>query len=113
LDEDAAKFYAAGILEGLTYMHHRHDRRHIIHRDLKPQNVMVDNLGYPVLIDLGLGKSIMLVAKNGFRAGSHYTFVLLLAKYVPDETYTCCGIPMYMAPEFINFMGHDKGIDQW
>ena len=47
LDEDSAKFYAAGILEGLTYMH----RRHIVHRDLKPENVMIDSLGYPVLID--------------------------------------------------------------
>jgi serine/threonine protein kinase len=52
LDEDAAKFYTAGILEGLTHMHHRH----IIHRDLKPQNIMVDNLGLLVLIDLGFGK---------------------------------------------------------
>jgi serine/threonine protein kinase len=61
LDEDAAKFYVAGILEGLTYMH----RRHIIHRDLKPQNIMVDTLGLlPVLIDLGFGKSILLVAKD-------------------------------------------------
>jgi serine/threonine protein kinase len=37
LDEDAAKFYAAGILEGLTYMHHRH----IIHPDLKPWTTSV------------------------------------------------------------------------
>jgi protein kinase A len=50
--EPDAKFYAAGILEGLTYMH----CRHIIHRDLKPENVLIGSNGYPVLIDLGFGK---------------------------------------------------------
>ena len=53
LDEPTSKFYAAGILEGLTYMH----RKHIIHRDLKPENVLIGANGYPVLIDLGFGKS--------------------------------------------------------
>ena len=53
IGEDNAKFYAAGILEGLTFMH----RRKIIHRDLKPQNVMINSKGYPVIIDLGFGES--------------------------------------------------------
>ncbi len=53
MHDSVAKFYAGGILEGLTYMH----RRHIIHRDLKPENVLIDSNGYPVIIDLGFGKS--------------------------------------------------------
>jgi len=52
LPEASAKFYAAGILEGLTYMH----RHHIIHRDVKPGNVLIDEKGYPVLIDMGFGE---------------------------------------------------------
>jgi len=85
LPEEAAKFYSAGILEGLAYMH----RRHLIHRDLKPQNVLINQRGYPVLIDFGF------------------------AKYVPGKTYTFVGSPIFTAPEIIRFQGHDKGSDYW
>lgn len=51
LSEEAAKFYATGILEGLTYMH----RKHILHRDLKTANVLINQKGYPVIIDMGFG----------------------------------------------------------
>lgn len=51
LSENSARFYAAGILEALTYMH----RKHLIHRDVKTENIMLDSNGYPVLIDMGFG----------------------------------------------------------
>lgn len=85
LSESSAKFYAAGVLEGLSYMH----RRHIVYRDLKPENVMLDCDGYTVIVDLGF------------------------AKIVPDKTYTLCGTPLYLAPEVIQCRGHDKGADHW
>ena len=50
--EASAKFYAAGILEGLAWMH----RRHLIHRDIKPQNVLINEKGYTELIDFGFGE---------------------------------------------------------
>lgn len=73
LPESAAKFFAAGMLEGLTHMH----QRQIVYRDLKPENVLIDKDGYPVIIDFGF------------------------SKICTDKTYTFCGTPLYLAPEII------------
>jgi serine/threonine protein kinase/CRP-like cAMP-binding protein len=85
MPEIATKFYAAAILEGLTYMH----RRHIVYRDLKPENILLDSTGYPVIIDFGF------------------------TKVVTHKTYTFCGTPLYLAPEIILQRGHDRGVDYW
>jgi protein kinase A len=49
MNEDKARFYMAGIGEGLSYMH----RRGIVFRDLKPENVLIDATGYPKIVDFG------------------------------------------------------------
>jgi protein kinase A len=84
--EWAAKFYAANILEGLSYMHHRS----IVYRDLKPANVMLDSAGYTVIVDFGFAKII-----------------------TDNKTYTFCGTPLYLAPEIILQKGHNAGADHW
>jgi len=85
IEERNARFYAACILESLSYLHHRH----ICYRDLKPENILIDSRGYGVLVDLGFAKIVM------------------------DKTYTLCGTPEYLAPEIILSKGHDKGVDYW
>lgn len=85
LPERDAKFYSAGILEGLHYMHYHS----IIYRDLKPENVLIETDGYPVIVDLGF------------------------AKEVKGKTFTLCGTPWYIAPEVIMGRGHDKACDYW
>jgi protein kinase A len=85
MPESSAKFYAASILEGLAYMH----RRHLIHRDIKTSNILLNERGYPTIIDFGF------------------------AKYVPDKTYTFVGSPIYTAPEIIRFQGYNTSVDYW
>jgi CRP-like cAMP-binding protein len=82
--KDAA-FYAAGVLEALGYLH----RRDIAYRDLKLENVLIDDDGYPIVIDLGF------------------------AKIVTHKTFTMCGTLEYMAPEIIMAKGHDTSVDCW
>jgi serine/threonine protein kinase len=85
LSEANAKFYLFSIAETLSFIH----SKKYVFRDLKPENVMLDSLGYPVLVDFGF------------------------AKYVEDKTFTFCGTPNYCAPEIILNSGHNHGVDHW
>lgn len=83
-DRDA-KFYTACLILMFEHLH----ERDIIYRDLKPENVMVDDDGYPKLIDFGI------------------------AKIVQGRTYTVVGTPHYMAPEVIVGKGYGLAADYW
>jgi len=54
LPEQQARFYAAGVADGLAYMH----RRSYVYRDLKPENVLIGSDGYPVIVDFGFAKKV-------------------------------------------------------
>lgn len=85
LPNNTSAFYAACILEALGHFH----QRSIAYRDLKLENVLIDELGYCRIVDLGF------------------------AKVVEDKTYTLVGTPEYLAPEIIMSKGHDKAADYW
>jgi cGMP-dependent protein kinase len=80
-----AKFYGAGILLALSYMH----SKNIAYRDMKPENCLIDSLGYPKVVDFGF------------------------SKVIEDKTYTLCGTPEYLAPELVLSKGHNKAVDVW
>jgi cGMP-dependent protein kinase len=62
----------------LKYLHNLN----IIYRDLKPENIMIDEHGYPKLIDFGS------------------------SKIITGRTYSLLGTPHYMAPEVILGKGY-------
>ena len=85
LTSEEARFYVACIMIILEHLH----ERDIIYRDLKPENIMIDEDGYPKLIDFGT------------------------AKIVTSRTYTIIGTPHYMAPEVVCGKGYNVSVDYW
>ena len=85
LTEEDARFYAGCLLLVLEYLH----ERDVLYRDLKSANVIIDEEGYPKLVDFGCAK-----VANG-------------------RAFTIVGTPHYMAPEVISGKGHGPAADYW
>jgi serine/threonine protein kinase len=85
LTEKDAKFYTCCLMLVLEYLH----KKKIVYRDLKPENVMIDDFGYPNLIDFGA------------------------ARRVVGKTYTFIGTSFYIAPEVVKGEGYSNQVDHW
>ncbi|KAM7540803.1 hypothetical protein Aperf_G00000034043 [Anoplocephala perfoliata] len=66
LPECYAIYYAACILTALNYLH----ERGIVYRDMKAENVVLDNLNRPKLIDFGMAKYLPSLRKQMKQDGS-------------------------------------------
>lgn len=67
-------------------VHHIHEAG-LVHRDLKPHNIIVDGLGHPHIVDLGLA-----LARR--------------REITKNATATVIGTPTYMAPELAKGLGN-------
>uniref|UniRef100_A0A0K0ESR8 Protein kinase domain-containing protein n=1 Tax=Strongyloides stercoralis TaxID=6248 RepID=A0A0K0ESR8_STRER len=87
--KETAKFYAAGAIEALDYLH----SIRVVYRDLKPENMLIDINGTPKLADFGFAKDL---------------------KTEEGLTNTFCGTTEYVAPEIINDVGgYSWSVDIW
>jgi len=94
-----AKFYAANVFLALEHLHNHG----VIYRDMKPENILLAADGYLCVIDLGFAKFVPYESTDG--PSGDIT--------LHDLTYTMCGTPEYMAPEFVLQTGHNAGADYW
>jgi len=91
---DCNIFYTANILLAFEFMH----SKGISYRDLKPENILVNNDGYIKLADFGFAKVLPYTTPDN---------------QLITKTYTIVGSPEYMAPEMLNNLGYDNGVDYW
>ncbi|KAL7545629.1 hypothetical protein ACHAWF_008982 [Thalassiosira exigua] len=84
--EEMTRFYAASVVLAYTAFH----EKNIAYRDLKPENLVLDDKGYCVVVDMGLAKEL-----------------------TDGPTYTFCGTPDYIAPELIRGTGYNWAVDYW
>jgi len=99
LDEHGARFYAANVFVALEHLH----KHGVVYRDLKPENLMVSGNGFLKVIDLGFAKKIPFTVFSS-ESGENETHM---------KSFTLCGTPEYLAPEFILNLGHDAAVDYW
>jgi serine/threonine protein kinase len=92
---DDATGYVLQVARGLQYAH----ERGIVHRDIKPANLMINDLGYVKIADMGLAKKLGTIEKGGRRQLSREALQKLDAQTELTQADVAMGTPAYMSPE--------------
>jgi serine/threonine protein kinase len=80
LTEEQAKFMCACLVLAISHVHDKG----VIHRDIKPDNVMIDDLGYPKIVDFGVADFVKDIVN-----GSHFgTLSYMAPEMVLKEEYS-------------------------
>jgi protein kinase A len=113
-DETNVQFYVACIADALWYLHcglsYATDitNRSVVYRDLKQENIMINERGYPILIDFGCAKILEVSSLHDETEGNGSESSTTLTR-----TYTMCGTAKYVSPEIIEGIGHTCSTDYW
>ncbi len=105
-EESNVQFYVACIADALWYLHCGvSNASAIVYRDLKHENIMINERGYPMLIDFGYAKQLEATSLHCDSEGN--------ACATSTKTYTMCGTAKYISPEIIEGIGHSCSTDYW
>ena len=85
----SAAYYCGQVLRALAFTH----AKGVLHRDVKPENVLLDDQGHAVLIDLGLARPAPFTLN--------------------DRALTRCGTDDYWSPEMVKRDHYGTSTDLW
>jgi serine/threonine protein kinase len=111
-NESNVQFYVACIVDALWYLHCgsvASSKQSIVYRDLKPENIMINERGYPILIDFGYAK----ILEQGHLLEVDDCSYQNKCISSLTKTYTMCGTAKYLSPEMIEGIGHTRITDYW
>eukprot|EP00345_Euplotes_harpa_P000946 CAMPEP_0168318978 /NCGR_PEP_ID=MMETSP0213-20121227/789_1 /TAXON_ID=151035 /ORGANISM="Euplotes harpa, Strain FSP1.4" /LENGTH=236 /DNA_ID=CAMNT_0008320125 /DNA_START=696 /DNA_END=1406 /DNA_ORIENTATION=+ len=109
VSEDAIRYIAANILNGLEYIH----KNQIVHRDLKPSNLLIDDNGKVKITDFGTAK-IFNCSSDQVNKAIHKRNKREESRSIsPTKKNSFVGTHEYVSPEILKNHEPSYAIDLW